>query len=755
MKEHRNASHPWWICLALAAITIAVFSPVFHYDFLTFDDQIYVTENPYVRSGLNGNSVAWAFHTSTSGNWLPLTWISHMLDFQCYGMKAGGHHLTNVLFHAANVVLLFLLLQRMTGAIWRSALVAALFAWHPAHVESVAWIAERKDVLSSFFGLLTLLAYVRYTEAGKARSARRNILYLTVMVLFALGLMAKPMLVTLPFVLLLLDFWPLGRMSRPSLSRLVIEKAPLFALSAACCAWTLWAQQQGNAVASAGELPLWHRLGHVLVSYLEYIVMLIFPRGLAIFYPYPLHEKTAMVIGGAAVLALLSVLTIASARRRSWLLVGWLWFVGMLVPVIGLVQAGGQAMADRYTYLPAIGLFIILVWGGAELAARYPVVKLFAPTVGLAILAATWIQVHYWKDARTVFERALQVTQHNFLALTLLGSLHADDGDWDGSMRLYREALRDNPNYPEAHFFFARGLEQEGKVDEAKSEYAMALRLKPEFQQAHIFLGLLLAREKNYDQAAAEYETVLRINPRSAVAHNDLARLLQTEGRLDESVRHYLAAVQFDSSLAEAHNNLGVLYLQRGQLAEGIVQLREALRLKPGNVETEYNLALALNQQQQWKDASELWQRIAPAQPNNADAQYQYGLALARQGKTREAMSQFAQAILLTPDFAAALNELAWILATDPRPEFRNGPQAVGLAGQACDLTGQQNPAMLLTLAAAYAEAGRFSEAIATVEKGQNIAKAKGNKGIDEKAALMRDAFTKSQPFRDSVNKPG
>jgi tetratricopeptide (TPR) repeat protein len=421
----------------------------------------------------------------------------------------------------------------------------------------------------------------------------------------------------------------------------------------------------------------------------------------------------------------------------------------MLVPVIGLVQVGDQALADRYTYLPAIGLFIILAWGGAELAGCYPVVKLFAPALAMAMLAATWIQIHYWKDTRTVFERARLVTQNNYLALSLLGELRQADGDLEGAMRLYREALRDKPNYSKGHFFLAHGLEQQGKVDAAESEYAIALRLNPTFEQAHIFLGLLLAREKKYDQAAAEYETALKINPRSATAHNDLARLLQTEGRLDDSVRHYLAALQFDSSLAQAHNNLGVVYMQKGQLSDGITQLREALRLNPGNVETEYNLALGLNQQQQWKEASEILRRIAPAQPNNANVQYQYGLALARLGKTREAMSHYAQALLVTPDFPKALNELAWIAATDPRPELRNGPQAVAMAGRACELTGRQQPALLLTLAAAYAETGRFSEALAAAEKGRDMARAKGNEKLAEKAALMRDKFAARQPLRE------
>jgi tetratricopeptide (TPR) repeat protein len=456
-----------------------------------------------------------------------------------------------------------------------------------------------------------------------------------------------------------------------------------------------------------------------------------------------------MVVGGAAVLALFTGLMVVLARRRPWLLVGWLWFVGMLVPVIGLVQVGDQAMADRYTYLPAIGLFILLAWGLAEMAARYRVIKLLAPALAMVMLAATWFQIHYWKDTRTVFERALQVTQNNYLALTLLGSIRQTDGNLDGAMELYREALRDKPNYPEAHFFFARGLEEQGKTDQAKAEYVMALRLNPSFEQAHIFLGLLLAREKNYDQAAAEYEAVLKTNPRSATAHNDLARLLQTEGRLDESVQHYLAAIKFDSSLAQAHNNLGILYLQKGQLAEGAAQLLEASRLNPGNVETDYNLALALMQQQQWKEASEILRKIAPSQPKNANAQYEYGLALAHEGKTREAMSQYAQALLLTPDFPEALNELAWIIATDPRPELRNGGQAVEMAERACELTGRQQPAMLLTLAAAYAEVGRFSEAITAVEKGRKIAKAKGNKSLEEKAARLRNALEKTQSYRE------
>jgi tetratricopeptide (TPR) repeat protein len=766
MKEKPQAPRWRWIGLALAAITLALFSPLCHYDFLDFDDQAYVTENPYVRSGLNLHSVVWAFQSSTTGNWLPVTWISHMLDVQLSGMNAGGHHLSNVLLHTANAVLLFLLLRRMTGSVWRSGLVAALFAWHPAHVESVAWIAERKDVLSAFFGMLSMWAYVWHAaRPGVGR-------YGLSLALFALALMAKSMVVTLPCVLLLLDYWPLGRWTmafgsqpaignsgapafpRQPLGRLLAEKVPYLALSAACCALAIWAQKRSNAIASAQELPIWHRLGHVLVSYLDYMVMLIYPHHLAIFYPYPLHEKAAMMVGGGCVLAAISALAMAQWRRRPYVAVGWFWFVGMLAPVIGLIQVGRQALADRYTYLPAIGLFLIVVWGGAELALRYPRVKLLAPVLGTAMLAATLVQISYWKDTRAVFERARQVTQDNYLAVTLLGSVRAGEGDLDGAMELYREALREKANYPEAHFFMARALEQEGKMDQAVPEYMTALRLNPFFQQAHIFLGLLLAREKKYDEAAAHYEAVLKINPQSAVAHNDLARVLQSEGRLEESIRHYSAALQCDPNLAEAHNNLGILYLQKGELAESTRQLREALRLKPGDVETECNLAAVQIQQRQWKEALDILPGIAAAQPGNPNVQYQYGLALAHQGRRREAMGQYAKALLLRPDFVEALEQLAWMASTAPDAELRNGAQAVSMAERACALAGRQQAAGLLSLAAAYAEAGRFKDAIGAAHECLDLAGKRGQTNLEANARRLLEAFEGGHPFREQTEGP-
>src|SRR5271157_4190608 len=379
-----------WICLALAAFTVALYAPAFCCQFLTFDDQAYVTENRHVQAGLTLDGLAWAFRVTTACNWHPLTLLSHMLDCQIYGLRPWGHHLTNVLLHAANTALLFLVLLRMTGAVWRSACVAALFAAHPAHVESVAWVAERKDVLSSFFCLLAVWAHVRYVDEFKVQSAKRKVFHGLSMVLFALALMAKPMAVTLPFVLLLLDFWPLHRvrgLDWPTWRRLAVEKWPLLALSAVWCGITIRAQSM--AVASAAYLPISERINHAMISYLNYLRVLVFPWHLSAYYPYQHHEPAVWGVAAGATLALMTWLAVAGARQRPWLAVGWLWFLGMLAPVIGLVQVGGQGWADRYLYLPSIGFFIMVVWGGAQWAARQPALKLLAPLLAAALVAAT------------------------------------------------------------------------------------------------------------------------------------------------------------------------------------------------------------------------------------------------------------------------------------------------------------------------------------------------------------------------------
>jgi len=740
-----------WICLALAVLTVALYAPVLRCQFLTFDDPEYVTENRHVRAGLTLDGLVWAFRATTVGNWHPLTMLSHMLDCQIYGLRPWGHHLTNVLFHAANSVLLFLVLTRMTGAVWRSASVAALFAAHPAHVESVAWVAERKDVLSAFFCLLAVWAYARYVENLKSQISNFKFFYALTLVFFALALMAKPMAVTLPFVLLLLDFWPLGRvrgLDWPSWRRLAVEKWPLLALSAVWCGITIWAQRVGHAVASAAVLPLSERINHAMISYLAYMRVLVFPWRLSAYYPYPHHEPMVWGAEAAAALALMTWLAVAGARQRPYLVTGWLWFLGMLVPVIGLMQVGGQGWADRYIYLPSIGFFVIVVWAGAEWAARHPAVKLLVPLLVAALVALTTGELQYWKDTRTLFGRAMEVTANNYLAMSLVGTVEEDQGELDDAIRLYRQALACKPAYPEAHFFLGRVLEKKGQTAEAMSEYLEALRLRPDFDTAHIMVGLLLAKERRFDEAVTHYQAALKTDPESAAAQSDWGLALIKQGRWQESAAHYEQALGLDSTLAEAHDNLAIAYLQTGRLAEGTTELRTALKLNPGDAETRFNLGQALNQQQQWAEAAELLKSLALSQPANFNVQFQYGLDLEHLGQTREAMSHYATALGQNPDFPDALQHCAWIAATDARPELRNGTQAVEMAARACDLTGQRSPAMLLTLAAAYAETGRFSDALTTVGKAEELARTQGQKELEAEAGRLRAAFAAGQPFR-------
>jgi len=725
-----------------------------------------------------------------------------MLDCQVYGLRPWGHHLTNLLLHTGSTLLLFLVLSRMTGALWRSACVAALFAWHPLHVESVAWVGERKDVLSAFFFMLTLWAYARYGEVESLKSkvqiqgpgvgsqgldsdltdhASRftfhvSFFYLLSLLFFALGLMSKPMVVTLPFVLLLLDYWPLGRSAECGVrsaesrgsgvrriltgwTRLVVEKVPFLGLSAAACVLTVAAQRQGFAVVSMAGLPLSHRIPHVLVSYVHYLGAMLLPRHLAAHYPYAAAPPLE-VAGAGILLVLLTLLAVSLAAHRPYLVVGWLWYLGTLVPVIGLVQVGDQAWADRYTYLPLIGLFVAGVWGVGDLAARavaqgarHPGIRLavgaLAAMIGLAMLADTSLQLRHWKNTRTLFENAAAVTQNNARALTVLGSLLAAEGKLEEAKRLYARALSFSPENPETHFNLGKVLDQEGRLDEAIAEYSQSLWSRQWGESAHISIGVALAKHQKYEEAAAHYRAALGLNPESATAENNLARVLHSQGRLDEAKRHYEAALKLDPQLAQTQNNLGVLLLQQGQAAEGARHLREAVRLVPGDAEAQCNLALALNQQEDWQAAAAIFVRLAPGRPNDARLHYEFGLALEHLGQTREGMSHYAHALRLQPDFAEALERLAWITATDPRPELRNGTEAVNLAQQACELTGNKEARSLTTLAAAYAEAGRFAEAVSTVETAEKLTAGTGQREMAAKCASLLEALKSGKTWRE------
>ena len=729
----------------LALVTLAVYLPALHHGFLEYDDQQYVTDNPRVQAGLTWTGFVWAFGFH-AGNWHPLAWLSHMADCQLYGARAGGHHLTNVLLHVASTLLLFAVLNRMTDALWRSAAVAALFAWHPLHVESVAWVAERKDVLCAFFWMLTLWLYVRH--AARPSIAR----YLFALGAFVLCLMAKPMGVTLPFVLLLLDYWPLKRFTiydlRFTIFRLVREKIPFLILSLIACVLTLRAQE--IAIVTTAGLPVSERVAHVLAAYNHYLFAMFVPRHLAIYYPYQIHLPARTIACAVIVLGVITWVAIKNLRRRPYLMVGWLWYLGTLVPVIGLVQVGDQAWADRYTYLPLIGLFVPVVWFTCEIIKSRMVLLSLSGLAAAGLITATSVQLGYWQDTRTLFERTAKVTQRNYLAITILGSLFAHEHKYDEAMAYYQTALRYQPDFPEAHFFMGDALDEQGKLDEALAEYQKALWFRPTQVQTHIFMGIALGKQKKYDEAMAHYTAALKLDPDSAVAQNNLARILHTLGRFDEAIEHYHAALEIDPKLALAHNNLGILLIQKGQLTNGTVQLREAMRLNPTNAETQLNLAFALNQQEQWPEAAELFSKTVSGNFPDPKAHYEFAVALAHLKKPRAAMSQYASALLIQPDFPDALDGLAWILSTDANPDFRNGTEAVRMAERACALTGRQDPEKLKTLAAAYAETGRFEEAISTVRTAKDLAVKANRQELVHECALMLEHFQRGESWRGS-----
>ncbi len=758
VKKQTGSTQPaeWCICLGLGLITLAVFWPSFSHAFLGFDDQQYVTENPQVRAGLTWGGLRWAFTTFYASNWHPLTWLSHMLDWQIYGPKPAGHHLTNILLHAANAALLFLIMNRMTRATWRSACVAALFAWHPLHVESVAWIAERKDVLSTFFFLLTLMAYasyVRKTEKGATVS------YLLSLLFFVLALMSKPMVVTLPLVLLLLDYWPLRRFQNAGLPRILLEKLPFLLLSAVGCALTVIAQKQALTIVSVAGLPLSQRIPHVLVAYVHYLGATFLPWHLAAYYPYVRHFPAIIVAGASVVLALISFLALRFARARPYLPVGWFWYLGTLLPVIGLIQVGDQAWADRYTYIALIGIFIVVVWGVADMVPRYfprpasarMILVTFSSAVCIALVAGTVLQLRYWRDTRSLFKHALAVTEGNDRAATVLGSLADEEGNLDEAKRFYALALSYNANNPETHFHLGKLLDKQGKLDDALLQYQQSLWAGQWQERAHLAMGIDLARQTNFDQAIVHYQAVLAINPKSALAQNNLARVLHILGRKDEAISHYEAAIRLSPQLTQAHNNLGVLLLQEGRLAEGTSQLQEAARLNPMDGETQYNLAMALNQQGRWSEAADIFSRLAPALPNDARLYCEYGRALAHLGKTREALSRYAHALLLQPNSPEALQRLAWLLSTAPNSEYRNGREALNMALLACQLTASKEPAPLMTLAAAYAETGQFDDAIRSAQVAESLARLNGKKESAEKCGRMLDEFKAGKPWREEA----
>jgi len=630
--------HTLFISLLLIFATLAVFWQVQDYDYIYLDDPGYVTENPRVQEGLSRKNIVWAFATSHMGFWIPLTWLSFMLDFELYGLNPGGYHLTNLFLHIANTLLLFLVLKRITQCPWRSGFVAALFALHPLRVESVVWVAERKDVLSTLFWMLTMLAYVQYSERSRPYQ------YLLALLALALGLMAKPMLVTLPFVLLLLDYWPLGRLqprltageieaqSRDSDSlifTLIWEKLPFFALAGACAVITYLAHQSAGYIQTSDVLPFGVRLANAVVAYVAYIWKMIWPQNLAVFYPPAVESLLTWQTAGAGLLLLLITITVMRAgRHRPYLVVGWLWYLGTLVPVIGLVQAGSQAMADRFTYVPLIGLFIIIAWGVPDLLHGWRHRRVFlgaaASILVLVLMFCTWGQIQHWRNNITLFEHALNVTDDNFLAHNNLGERLAQQGKMGTAIIHFSEALRIRPDLAGVQNNMGNALVSQRRFDEAIVHYVKALRIQPNYADAHNNLAIALASLGRLNEATVHYYEVLKLKPKSAETHNNLGVALARQGKLEEAIGHYGRALELEPEYTEAHNNMGNALAELGNLHAAVASFSEALKIKPTY----------------WKAHNNL------------------GVALARQGKLEEAIGHFEEALRLKPDFEQAHNNL-------------------------------------------------------------------------------------------------
>jgi len=649
-----NKRHFYIICLFLVIATLAVYWQVLDNDFVNYDDDEYVTENIRVYKGVTFDSLTWAF-TSSHGNsispdvyhhWHPLTWVSHMIDCQLYSLNPRGHHLTSLLFHVANTLLLLLILVRMTGALWQSSFVAALFAIHPLHVESVAWVAERKDVLSTFFMMLTVWAYILYVKKGKVKR------YLLVVLFFVFGLMSKAMIVTLPFILLMLDFWPLGRLcltrdtrnvvtgqhtdERLNIFRLVWEKVPFFALAVVSSVVTYIAQE--GAIGTLKMYSLQTRIINAFVAYTEYIVNMVWPVKLAVLYPHPGNSLPLWkgVVTGLA-LVLITILVIRKARKIPYITVGWFWYVVTLIPVIGIVQVGLRAKADRFTYITLIGLFVIIAWGANDLLSKWPHRKIWLGTLAGIILPVlmvlTWKQVQHWENSITLYKHTLKHTSNNLLVHNYLGTTLGMQGRTEEAIEHYLQALRLKPNYVEAHNNLAIALGMQGRTEEAIEHFLKASQLKPDDAKAHYNLGVAYKSLGMHKEAIESYRRALRINPDDAKVHNNLGTALGRQGRTEEAIEHFLKALQLKPDYAEAHNNLGTALGVQSRAEEAIEHFLKALQLKPDYAEAHNNLGVTLLRKGHIKEAIARFREALRVNPDHVKAKYNLSRVLMMQQK--------------------------------------------------------------------------------------------------------------------------
>lgn len=825
----------WWIVGLLALLTLAVYSPVRNHEFIDYDDNAYVYENALIRQGFTMEGVRFAFlelHGKET-YWHPVTWLSHMLDCQLFGVKPGPHHLVNVLFHAANVVLLFLWLQSLTGRLWRSAAVAMLFAWHPLQVDTVAWIAERKNLLSAMFWILAVWSYTRWTRSRRRRD------YLVALALYVVGLMCKPAIVTLPCVLLLLDFWPLRRiefsaaMSFKTLRALLFEKVPFFALTVASSVATMLAHQGLALLTATEQVSLAARVANALAAYGLYVRNVFWPTKLAVVYPAVAHQPTVLVVVGALVVVLPLIAGVAKVRSHPHLLVGWLWFLGTLVPTIGIVQVGHQAMADRFAYLPLVGLFIVVVWTVGEAASRFTVpLRLRLTTAaasGLVCLALTAHQVTFWQNSTTLFGHAAAVTEKNWVALNRLGENALGRGDLPAAIAHFSALESLLPNRPEAQYNLALAYSRSGRFVEAEPHYAAALKLKPEDARALHGRGFVAMQQGRLAEAQGWFNQAFALDPTLQETRNCLemiasgaaktfeaiagieaeiarepargelrlraAELLLTAGRTNEAVAHYekiltqqpdepralvaMAALRVrvgrdaeavalleralaaDPKAADAHVQLGQIRERSGQAEQAFAHYQAAVAAKPEHAGAWTGLGLLLARVGKLPEALDALERAVAIQPQNAETQLRAGLVASSLQRAAVAGRHLREAARLRPDWPPPLNALAWLLATHPDPQARNGEEAVKLARRACGLSGFQNLVYLDVLAAALAEAGNFVEAEAASNKAIAVADSSGRAAAIGELSSRLELYRAQKPFRQppvaapKVREPG
>ncbi|MCX5878494.1 MAG: tetratricopeptide repeat protein [Deltaproteobacteria bacterium] len=667
------------LALILVAAMWAVYWPVKDHEFVNFDDDLYITENWVVQKGLTRESVVWAFTTTFPAYWHPLTWLSIMADVELFGLDPGRHHLSNVFLHTINALLLFALLLHMSGAMWRSFFVALVFALHPLHVESVAWATSRKDVLSTFFLFLTIWAYHGYTKKQTV------IRYLLVLMPYGLSLMSKPMLVTLPFILLLMDFWPLRRLHLPepasrkkkkgkrptavekpgsSAVSLVLEKLPFLGLALICTLAVSFLRTAGEPFLGFEMRPLTLRMANALVSYVSYLGQTIWPMNLGAFYPFPRSLPSWQVAGSALLLAVISLGAIRSASRRPYFLVGWLWYLVTLLPVIGLVQWGlWPAMADRFTYVPLIGISIIAAWGIPEIIGRWKHKEVvLAASGGAAALyfsVFTWFQLSQWQNGITLFTRTLEVTDNNYVAHNNLGAALKDRGEVESAIPHFREALRISPLNSFAHANLGDALRSQGKLNEAIVHYQEALKARPNNEIALHNFGLALAMKGDVDEAIIHFQKSIKVYPYNPETHFKLGLALARQNRMDEAIACFSEAIRLKPAYyPEAMLNLGVAFDSQDKLEDAISYYQKGLEVKGEDAPLHYSLGMALARKGEIDKAAGHFSEAIRHKPEFAEAHYNLGIANARLGKTREAASNFSEALRINPGFVEARKRL-------------------------------------------------------------------------------------------------